>query len=313
MRAGGLETNEIACIAVPAGVDLAMVLVSPDGQQLTAACSDHKLRVWSLPPGASSAILRAEEVGGEPISALAYSRDGCWMAAGTRMGAVAGFRARTGEVAVRFQTADKASPGIRSLAIAPDGSRLAVATAIAPAELWDVTSARRQASLGTRFGCSWALDFSPDGTRLVSADADTAIRIYDAEGRLRVTNDDCLLEPFAVAFTADGKQVVSGGADKTVTLMDEATGKVVRQFPKQEDCIQWLAALRKGRTVVSGSFKEASMRIAGATLAWSLDDAAPRVIGSGRQFNGCGTGNDGRLLLTSMRDGTLVVEAMRLE
>jgi WD40 repeat protein len=311
MSAGAAEMNEIGRIAVPAGVEVAMVMVSPDGQQLTAACSDHKLRVWSLPPAPSSAILHTVEVDVEPISAIAYSRDGNWMAAGTRKGTVAVFRARTGEVVVRFQTADMSSPGIRALAIAPDGTRLAVATSIAPAELWDVTSARRRASLSTRFGCSWALDFSPDGTRLVSADADTAIRIYDAEGRLRVTNDDCLLEPFAVAFTADGKQVVTGGADKTVTLMDEATAKVVRHFPKQEDSIQWLAALSKGRTVVSGSFKDASVRIAGATLAWSLDADGPRVISSGRQFNGRGTVIDGRLLLTSMRDGTLVVEAMR--
>jgi WD40 repeat protein len=311
MSAGVAEMNEIGRIAVPAGLEVGTVMVSPNGQQLTAACSDHKLRVWSLLPGPSSAILHTVGVDVEPISAIAYSGDGNLMAAGTRKGAVAVFRARTGEVVVRFQTADKARPGIRALAIAPDGSRLAVATAIAPAELWDVASARRRASLITRFGCSWALDFSPDGTRLVSADADTAIRIYDAEGRLRVTNHDCLLEPFAVAFTADGKQVVTGGADKTVTLMDEATGNVVRQFPKQEDSIQWLAPLSKGRTVVSGSFKDASMRIAGATLAWSLDAAAPRVISRGRQFNGRGAVNDGRLLLTSMHDGTLVVEAMR--
>jgi WD40 repeat protein len=276
MSAGVAEMNEIGRIAVPAGLEVGTVMVSPNGQQLTAACSDHKLRVWSLLPGPSSAILHTVGVDVEPISAIAYSGDGNLMAAGTRKGAVAVFRARTGEVVVRFQTA-----------------------------------ARRRASLITRFGCSWALDFSPDGTRLVSADADTAIRIYDAEGRLRVTNHDCLLEPFAVAFTADGKQVVTGGADKTVTLIDEATGNVVRQFPKQEDSIQWLAPLSKGRTVVSGSFKDASMRIAGATLAWSLDAAAPRVISRGRQFNGRGAVNDGRLLLTSMHDGTLVVEAMR--
>jgi WD40 repeat protein len=311
-RLAAAEITEIGRIAVPADVKVRFLRVSPDGRQLTAACGDRKLRVWSVPSENASGLLRTLDVDGEPISALAYSQDGTWVGASTRKGTVAVFRARTGELAARFNTSG-AGRAIRldALAISPDGSRVAVAPVNAPPELWDVASAKRRAILTTPFGGSNALDFSPDGTRLASADEDTGIRLYDAEGVRRVTVDDLPLESFALAFTPDGKHLVLGGADKRVTVLDGVTGKMVRQLPKQPDSIAWLAARRAGGTVVSGSFKDESMDLPGATLAWTLDGAPPREITVKQQFNGGGAVTDGRLLLTTMAEGAIVLWAVR--
>jgi WD40 repeat protein len=311
-RLAAAQITEIGRIAVPADVKVRFLRVSPDGRQLTAACGDRKLRVWSLPPGNTSGLLRTLELDGEAISALAYSNDGTWVGASTRTGTVAVFRARTGELAARFNTSG-AGRAIRldALAISPDGSRVAVAPVNAPPELWDIASAKRRAILATPFGGSNALDFSPDGTRLASADEDTGIRLYDAEGLLRTTVDDFPLESFALAFTPDGKHLVLGGADKRVTVLDGVTGKMVRQLPKQPDSIIWLAPLRAGQTIVSGSFKDESMDLPGATLAWTLDGSAPREVTTQQRFNGGGAMTDGRLLLTTMAEGAIVVWAVR--
>jgi hypothetical protein len=119
------------------------------------------------------------------------------------------------------------------------------------------------------------------------------------------------LESFALSFTPDGKQMVLGGADKRVTVLDGVTGRIVRQLPKQSDSIVWLAALRAGGTVVSGSFKDESMDLPGTTLAWALDGSAPRPIITGQRFNGGGAVKDGRLLLTTMAENAIVVRAVR--
>jgi WD40 repeat protein len=311
-RLAAAQITEIGRIAVPADVKVRFLRVSPDGQQLTAACGDGKLRVWSLPPGSTSALLRTLEVDGEAISALAYSHDGAWVGASTRTGTVAVFRARTGEMAARFSTSS-AGRAVRldALVISPDGSRVAVAPVSAPPELWDVASGKRRAILATPFGGSNALDFSPDGTRLASADEDTGIRLYDAEGVLRATVDDFPLESFALAFTPDGKHLVLGGADKRVTVLDGVTGKMVRPLPKQPDSIIWLVPLRAGQTIVTGSFKDESVGLPGATLAWALDGSAPREVTTQQRFNGGGAVADGRLLLTTMAEGAIVVWAVR--
>ncbi|HEX9366007.1 MAG TPA: hypothetical protein VF921_05235 [Vicinamibacterales bacterium] len=307
------EMTEIGRIAVPADVKVRFLLVSPDGEQITAACRDRKLRVWSVPSASPSRLLRMLEVDGEPISALAYSHDGTWVGASTANGTVAVFRARTGEPAARLSIGGKARANLRlgAIAISPDGSRVAVAPMDTPPELWDVASAKQRAILTTSFGGSNALDFSPDGTRLASADEDTSIRMYDTDGILRATVEDLPLESFALTFTPDGKQLVLGGADKRVTLLDGATGRVVRQLPKQPDSIAWLVARRADGTVVSGSFKDESMDLSGPTLAWTLDGAPPREVAAKERFNGGGPLKDGRLLLTTMAEGAIVVWAVR--
>lgn len=310
--AGAAEITEVGRIAVPAGTAVRFLMVSPDGGQLTAAGDDHKLRVWALPPAPASTPLRTLEVDGEPISSIAYSRSGAWMAAGTAKGTVAIFRAASGEAVNRFPTTEMGrSERVRALALSSDGSRVAVGRLAVPPELWDVSEGRRRAVLATRFGRSLALDFAPDGTRLASADQDTAVRLYDAEGKLRAIADDFLLESFALTFTADGTQLLVAGADKRVTVLDGSTAAVVRQLPRQKHPILWLAAFGNGATVVTGSSQEESARLPGPTLAWPLDGSAPRVVVTDRAFNGRGPVADGSVVLTSLEGGAIVVWAVR--
>jgi WD40 repeat protein len=307
--------TEVGRIALPADVKAGFSLVSPSGRELTVACADRKLRVFALPPAAHAAPaapLRTWALDGEPITWLAYSRDGTWLAASTRKGVVGIFRAGHDESAARLVTArPDRSAEITAVAIAPDGSRVAIAPASAPPEIWDVATGTRRAVLATRFGGANALEFSPDGTRLASADEDTALRLYDADGRLRATTDDLLLEPFALAFTADGTQLAVAGADKTVTVLDAVTGKVARTLPRQENPILWVIAPRRGGPVLTGSFDEKSMAIPGPVMAWTLDGASPRVVARERRFVGGGPVEDGRILLVSAADGALVVWSVR--
>jgi WD40 repeat protein len=46
-----------------------------------------------------------------------------------------------------------------------------------------------------------------------------------------------VLEPLAVAFSRDNKSVIAGGVDKTLSIIDPETGKVLRTLPKQPGLI----------------------------------------------------------------------------
>jgi WD40 repeat protein len=74
---------------------------------------------------------------------------------------------------------------------------------------------------------------------VATADNDGYVRVYDANnGKLRSTVEGFLLEPFTVAFSQDGKSVVAGGADKTVSIVDPGTGKILRTLPRQPGLIR---------------------------------------------------------------------------
>lgn len=303
------ELVERARIAVPEDVRVRFLMGSPDGRQLTAVCADRKLRVWSVGP--PPALLRTLDVDGEGIGAIAYSDDGRRVAAGTRAGRAVVFSTSTGEVVSRIEgVGHLPDPGIGALALAPDGSRIALAPASAPAELWDVSPPRRRAVLAAAFGGSNAVAFSPNGARLASADEDAVVRIYDGEGTPRVTAEDLPLETFALAFSGDDRLLV-GGADKTLTVVDTATGRVVRRLPRQPDAIAWLAPLRSGAAAVTGSFKDESMDALGPTLLWTIEGGDPRVLSATERFVGGARLKDGGLLMATAPPGAIVLWSLR--
>jgi WD40 repeat protein len=108
----------------------------------------------------------------------------------------------------------------------------------------------------------YSVAFSPDGTRIVSASADTTVRIWDAEFGTEV------VPPFtghwnhviSAAFSPDGARIVSGSADNTVRVCDAATGTeiTVLQAAKSDQEDQEFTAVAfspDGTRVVTGSDK----------------------------------------------------------
>ncbi|MBV8071162.1 MAG: hypothetical protein JO270_14735 [Acidobacteriaceae bacterium] len=58
-----------------------------------------------------------------------------------------------------------------------------------------------------------------------------------------------LVEPLAVAFSQDGKSVIAGGVDKTLSIINPESGKVLRTLPRQPGLIMSLDASSDGRQV----------------------------------------------------------------
>jgi WD40 repeat protein len=62
--------------------------------------------------------------------------------------------------------------------------------------------------------------------------------VFDAAtGKPRSTGTEFVLEPLAVTFSQDDKSLIAGGVDKTVSIIDTETGKVLRTLSKQPGLI----------------------------------------------------------------------------
>jgi WD40 repeat protein len=190
------DSQSGSCLGVYTGHSglVSCVEFSPDGQLIATGSFDRSVRLWAADDGGPVATLTGH---GSPVLCLAFSPDGAILASGS------GDPLRLGEHVVRLWDVATGRPltvltghdsGIFALAWSPDGSRLASGSGNLPLPLvardpgdtsiriWDGSGEPllRLPAPGLPGSAApvWELAFTPDGSRLVSAGDDGAVRIW---------------------------------------------------------------------------------------------------------------------------------------
>jgi WD40 repeat protein len=170
--------------------------------------------------------------------AMAFTRDGRWLAAAGALAPLTLIRPSSGEV---VKTLSDQSHRFRTLAFSPDG-RILAAGHDRGITLWDAESAR---ALGTvESAPSRTLQFSRDGSRLAGLDVlnnDVMLLDVSRSPPRRITLDKFPLKALAAAFSRDGRLFAAGGQSLAATLWDASSGRKVAAFPGKSGPINALA------------------------------------------------------------------------
>jgi WD40 repeat protein len=128
-------------------------------------------------------------------------------------------------------------------------------------------------------------EFSPDGTKLITASGDRTARLWDA-----VTGRQLTEEPLEHAhsvltarFSPDGLRVVTASLDKTARLWDAATGLALSDPLRHEAEVLSAAFRADGQQVITASMDKTAaiweVQVAGPTIPRWLPELAESVGG----------------------------------
>jgi WD40 repeat protein len=193
---------------------------SPDGK-LLAVSAGEKVSIYDIADQQLSRPAASIKIGAM-TSAISFSPDGRYLAAGSRDGKVRLWKVEGLAVDQKPNLILKANKkGVNSLVFSPDSQQLASGGNDAIARLWDVITGR---NLGQIIGGTYAVPgmaFTPDGKSLAIING-SLIRLRDVQSsRMLVTlrADEPL---YSLAFSNDGRFLALGDSNNTIWLWDTA-------------------------------------------------------------------------------------------
>jgi len=311
---GILLGNQVAVLRGQAsGVVTAMF--SPDGSEIVTAGKDGTIRIWDPGvgrllvsiPGGQGCPNSGSVAGNSYIIAVAYSRDGRYLATGGGNCLAHVWQAGTGRLVATLVAHQDV---VQCVAFSPDGRWLATGSADRTARVWDTRTWRPVAALRGFQGSVNGVAFSPDGQLLAIAGADGALRLSTVGNWVTSrTLVDSTTGFEGVTFSPDGRWLVTPGyrvsgvgGGKTV-VWSVAGGKRVRSLGEHVDAVDNAAFSPNGKYLVTGG--QDSLAIVYDTATWrqiaSVREPADQLL---TVITSVAFSPDNAWLLTGSEDGT---------
>jgi WD40 repeat protein len=221
----------------------------PGGHSLVSGSFDGTLRFWNLDEREGPQVVDSRPV---PVTRVAYSRDGRWLATAGGQGPIALVDLRNGAAVVKFE--GNGLP-VTGLDFSPNGKWLACGTdwftKPTGVTVWNLATQEPRFTIApdTRIGeqqsrTGGLVAFHPDGRTLACAGglSGGSIRVVDVEsGQLQHGWGGRWGPVRSLGYSPDGRLLASGYRDHVVALRDTRSGELLRTLDCKEGTVEGLS------------------------------------------------------------------------
>lgn len=269
------------------------VAFSPDGSRLATASGDRSARIWDVETGDPLVDIRGHE---RDVFDATYSPDGRVLVSASLDKTIRMWDAFSGKA---LQTFKGHEDGVFRVAFTADGARIVSSSFDRTARVWNAQSGNERRIIGTP-GRVFAAAFAPDSRRVALDGAllGNSAGVWDAQtgGRLASFPQ---AGATGVQFSPSGDRLVTAGPDRVASVIDAATGRVVRDLSGHSATV-WTAAFSPdGKRIVTASGDRTAK-------IWDAESGSEVLTLRGHQSDvfGASFSPDGKRVATSANDKT---------
>jgi DNA-binding beta-propeller fold protein YncE/tRNA A-37 threonylcarbamoyl transferase component Bud32 len=145
-----------------------------------------------------------------------------------------------------------------SVAISPDGRRIASSSSDRTVKVWDAGSGQETLTFKGHKGWVASVAFSPDGGHIASS-ADNAVKVWDVASGQETLAIEGLSGAGSVAFSPDGRRVAHGG--RAIQVWDVASGQEILIRKEHWSVVTGLAFSPDGQRIASCNNLDRSVEV----------------------------------------------------
>jgi WD40 repeat protein len=264
-----------------------VVVFSPDGKRLASASRDATVKIWDLGNGRELRTYRGSK---DPVRALAWSRDGRWIAssAGNEIHL---WNPEDGKLKTSLKGHEKP---VSTVAFSPDGQTLASGSDDTSVRLWNVEQGTETTNLNADLDKKskaqiYCVTFSPNGKLVAAVNGNGQLQVWNPnleKAKRLVSGWDAhpSSTAYQVLFGKDTSVIFSSGSDNKAKqwIGLGPDGENLPGHPRptpiegHTNNVTALAVTRDGKFLATGS-SDKTIRL------WDLSGASPRLA---RVFQG---------------------------
>ena len=270
------------------------VAIDPSSNQAITGSVDKSLRIWDITQGIQTAAIERLVSG---VWSVAFSRDNKYIGIGLNDSRVQIRNATDMELITEIKQG--AIGWVFDVQFNNDGKKIA-STYGGLGMIWSARDGQKLLELSGHGDEVTGIEFSPDGSRIMTSSNDKTARLWDAVKNgdaIKIFQHDTPLN--CVRFNPDGDRIITGGVDIVGRVWDLNTGMIVTTLEGHSEEITAADFSPDGTRIVTGSV-DFTARIWDAATGQQL----AVLEGHTDEINSAVFSQDGKRIVTGSRDRT---------